>query len=444
MLRNQYLSPGVDERTALFAQELRPLAHKLDDADDLSPLLEWIGDSHFVLLGEASHGTSEYYTWRARLSQRLIREKGFSFIAVEGDWPDCYKLNRYIKRYAESGLDARAVLHAFRRWPTWMWANWEVVALAEWLRQHNSNLPASQQVGFYGLDVYSLHESMGVLLEYIEKNRPDALETARRAIRCFEPYGEDVQRYAWGTTMIPKSCENDVLSLLMKLREQSYPYTSDPEAAFNAEQNAWITVGAERYYRTMIRGDAESGNIRDVHMADTLDRLIDYHGAQAKAIVWEHNTHVGDARATDMAREQMVNVGQLVRERHADQGVYLAGFGSYRGSVIAGDEWGAPMQRMVVPEARAGSWEALLHQSSAANQLLRMEDLRALLWTSEPRGHRAIGVVYHPWREVGNYVPSVLPDRYDVFLYLDQTEALHPLHIKPETTEAPETYPWGV
>jgi len=299
-------------------------------------------------------------------------------------------------------------------------------------------------VGFYGLDVYSLHESMGVLLEYIEKNRPDVLDAARRAIHCFEPYGEDVQRYAWGTAIVPESCENDVLSLLMKLREQSYPYTSDPEAAFNAEQNAWITVGAERYYRTMIRGDAASWNIRDVHMADTLDRLMDYHGPQAKAIVWEHNTHIGDARATDMHDAQMVNVGQLVRERHADEGVYLAGFGSHRGSVIAGDEWGAPMQRMVVPQAKADSWEDLLHQANAANQLLCMDDLRDLAWAGQPRGHRAIGVVYHPSREAGNYVPSILPDRYDAFLYLDETQALHPLHIKPETNELPDTYPWGV
>jgi erythromycin esterase-like protein len=227
-----------------------------------------------------------------------------------------------------------------------MWANWEVVALTEWLHLYNANVPSTQQVGFYGLDVYSLHESMEVLLDYIAKDRPDALEAARRAIRCFEPYGEDPQFYAWGTAMVPSSCENEVLSLLLKLREQSYPYTSDPEAGFNAEQNAWVTVGAERYYRTMMRGDDTSWNIRDTHMADTLDRLMDYHGPQAKAIVWEHNTHIGDARATDMARAQMVNVGQLVRERHANDGVWLVGFGSHHGTVIAADEWGATMQRM--------------------------------------------------------------------------------------------------
>jgi erythromycin esterase len=395
-------------------------------------------------LGEASHGTSDYYTWRARLSQRLIGEKGFSFIAVEGDWPDCYQVNRYIKHYNDSATDAYTVLHAFQRWPTWMWANWEVVALAEWLHQYNDSRDPRSQVGFYGLDVYSLHESMAVLLDYITTNRPDALETLQRAVRCFEPFGGDPQTYAWSTAMVPDSCEDDVLALLVELREQSYPYTSDPEAGFNAEQNAWVTVGAERYYRTMIRGDAESWNIRDTHMADTLDRLMDFHGSQAKAIVWEHNTHIGDARATDMARARMVNVGQLVRERHDDQGVFLAGFGSHRSTVIAGERWGAPMQRMQVPRAQTGSWEDLLHRAGTGNKLLHMTDLQSLRGAEAPRGHRAIGVVYDPMREEGNYVPTVLPDRYDAFLYLDETQALHPLHLEPETNEPPDTYPWGV
>lgn len=444
MLRDRLRRSATDARTEELAREINAHAYNLETSDDLTPLLEWIGDARFVLLGEASHGTSEYYTWRARLSQRLIREKGFSFIAVEGDWPDCYQVNRYIKQYNGSGTDARSVLHNFQRWPTWMWANWEVVALAEWLRQYNSDRDARSQVGFYGLDVYSLQESMDALFDYITNNRPDALDAVHRAVRCFEPYGEDLQSYAWSTAMVPDSCENEVLSLLMKLREQSYPYTSDPEAGFNAEQNAWVTVGAERYYRTMIRGDAESWNIRDIHMADTLARLMDYHGSRAKAIIWEHNTHIGDARATDMAQAQMVNVGQLVRERHADDGVFLAGFASHHGSVIASERWSAPMQRMEVPHAKPGSWEDVLHQAGASNKLLNMDELRSVTGVATPRGHRAIGVVYHPTREAGNYVPTVLPDRYDALLYLDETEALHPLHLQPEKNEPPDTYPWGV
>lgn len=444
MLRDRLRRPVTVDRAAALAQEISARAYRLDSSEDLSPLIEWIGDACYVLLGEASHGTSEYYTWRARLSQRLIREKGFSFIAVEGDWPDCYAVNRYVKHYDSSGSDAYSVLHAFERWPTWMWANWEVVALAEWLRGYNAGRAPADQAGFYGLDVYSLHESLTEVMGYIEKNRPDALDAARRAARCFEPFGEDLRSYALSTAMVPDSCEADVLKLLMELRQKSYPYASDPEAEFNAEQNAWVMVGAERYYRTMMRGDADSWNIRDTHMADTLDRLMDYHGPQAKAIIWAHNTHIGDARATDMARAGMVNIGQLARERHGDQGVYLVGFGSNRGSVIAGDYWGAPMERMQVPQGRMGSWEDILHRAGPSNKLLRMDDLRPLEDAAMPLGHRAIGVVYHPQREAGNYVPSVLPDRYDAFLYMDETRALHPLHIEPASQEPPETYPWGV
>jgi erythromycin esterase-like protein len=444
MLRDRIRNSAIVDRADALAETIGIRAYKLDSADDLSPLLEWIGDAHFVLLGEASHGTSEYYTWRARLSQRLIREKGFSFIAVEGDWPDCYTVNRYGKRYPDSGTDAYSVLHVFERWPTWMWANWEVVALAEWLRSYNQDRAPGQQVGFYGLDVYSLHESLAALLDYIKENRPETLDAALQAIRCFEPFGEDVQSYARSTALVPDSCEDEVLDLLMGLRERSYPYAADPEAEFNAEQNAWVMVGAERYYRTMMRGDAESWNIRDIHMADTLDRLMGYHGPQAKAIVWEHNTHVGDARATDMTDAAMVNVGQLVRERHADQGVVLVGFGSHRGTVIAGESWGAPMQRMRVPPAQPGSWEDVLHRAGAASKLLHRADLASLPGATASRGHRAIGVVYHPGREAGNYVPTVLPERYDAFIYLDETQALHPLHVKPTSNEPPDTYPWGV
>jgi erythromycin esterase len=444
MTSDKLRNPEATQPRPISAAELGAFTHTVESAGDLSPLLDWIGDARLVLLGEASHGTSEYYTWRARLSRRLILEKGFSFLAVEGDWPDCYAVNRYVKGYAESGANAYSVLHAFRRWPKWMWANWEVVALAEWLRRHNHGRAPARQVGFYGLDMYSLHESLATLLAYVEKNRPAALDAARQALRCFEPFGEDLQSYAWSTAMVPDSCEDEVLDLLLQLRQQGYPYASDPEAEFNAEQNAWVMVGAERYYRTMLRADADSWNIRDTHMVDTLDRLLDYHGPQGKGIVWEHNTHVGDARATDMARAGMVNVGQLVRERHADQGTFLVGFGSYRGTVIAGDAWGAPMQRMSVPAARPGSWEDLLHNAGVGDKLLRMADLQSIAGAATPRGHRAMGVVYTPTREGGNYVPTVLPDRYDAFLYFDETHALHPLHMEPPTNEPPETYPWGV
>ncbi|HLH21774.1 MAG TPA: erythromycin esterase family protein [Chloroflexota bacterium] len=445
---------------ARLADRFRALAHPLRGPDDLDPLLDRIGDARYVLLGEASHGTAEYYNWRRRISQRLICEKGFAFIAVEGDWPDCYRVNRYVKHAPDAGASAREVLHAFARWPTWMWANTEIVELAEWLRQHNADLPTDQRVGFYGLDVYSLWESLDAVTKYLERVDPSALEAAYRAFRCFEPYGEDVQEYARATALVPTSCQEEVTALLVDLRRRAPQYQAEGrEAYFNADQNALVTRNAERYYRAMIHGGPDSWNVRDQHMVETLERLMQLHGPDAKAIVWEHNTHIGDARATDMARSGMVNVGQLVRERDWRDGVVLVGFGSHRGSVIAGDEWGAPMERMSVPPAQPDTHEAVLHDALGGENALFLFDGTAAgalpapgsldaaadpLLT--PRGHRAIGVVYNPaFERFGNYVPTILSLRYDAFLYLDETHALHPLHLQPQPEgEPPETYPSGV
>jgi len=426
-------------------QHVAQVASPVEGPADLDALLERIGDAHYVLLGEASHGTSEYYQWRSRISQRLVREKGFSVIAVEGDWPDCYRVNRFVKGFAESETDAREVLEAFARWPTWMWANEEIVDLAQWLRRHNAGLPEDQKVGFYGLDVYSLWDSLYAILGYLRKTDPSALPAARRAFLCFEPYGEDVQEYA-RATLVPTSCEDEVVSLLKELRSKEPPYrAAGREEFFAAEQNALVLRNAEAYYRAMVRGGPESWNIRDWHMTETLDRLMRHHGPDAKAIVWEHNTHIGDARYTDMADEGMVNVGQLVRERHAGEGVILVGFGSHRGSVIAAREWEAPMEETPVPPGREGSWEDVLHRAGEGDKLLLLEDVRDADDFLEKRGHRAIGVVYHPeYEQFGNYVPTVLPRRYDAFCYIDETHALHPLHLRPALGKVPETYPWGV
>jgi erythromycin esterase-like protein len=431
-----------------LAEQCERIALPLEHPADLDPLLDRIGDARYVLLGEASHGTSEYYLWRAMLSQRLIREKGFSFIAVEGDWPDCYCVNRYVKDYNECGTSARDVLHDFDRWPTWMWANWEIVALAEWMRRHNASLPPERKVGFYGLDVYSLWESMDAVLRYLEKADGNAVEAAKRAYRCFEPYDEDVYRYARATDgLVPTSCEREVVSLLAALRqEKPGAQPEDRESHFVAEQNALVVKNAENYYRTMVQGGPDSWNVRDRHMVETLERLMRFHGPDAKAVVWEHNTHIGDARATDMAGQGMVNVGELVREGHTAEDVVLVGFGSHRGSVIAGYEWGAPMRRMEVPQGRPGTWEDILHQASPRDKMLLLNDIDRSGAFLEPRGHRAIGVVYDPDYEFfGNYVPTVLPRRYDAFLFVDETHALHPLHLEPHADgEPPETYPWNV
>ncbi len=427
-------------------ERVREIGKPLEHSQDLDPLLEMIGDARYVLLGEASHGTREYYTWRAEISKRLILEKGFSFVGVEGDWPDCYRVNRFVKGAPNSGHSAREVLHAFDRWPTWMWANREVEEFVTWLRQHNDGIPADRKVGFYGLDVYSLWDSMHAVLDYLERVDPDAVPAAKWAYGCFDPYQEDVQEYARATQWVKASCEEEVVAMLQEIRRKAPEYRErDGESLFNAEQNALVARNAELYYRTMVRGGGQSWNVRDGHMADTLDRLMRHHGPEAKAIVWEHNTHIGDARFTNMADRGMFNLGQLARERYEADGVVLVGFGGHRGSVIAGDAWGAPMRRMRVPLAREGSWEDVLHTACRRNSLLLLRDEHSpdMLRT---RGHRAIGVVYNPeFESFGNYVPTVLPRRYDAFLYFEETHALHPLHMKErEEHEVPETYPSGV
>jgi len=256
-------SPDSEVSADLIAG-IRSMAQPLRSPDDLDPLLARIGGARCVLLGEASHGTHEYYTWRAEISKRLIQEKGFSFIAVEGDWPDCYRVNRYIKGFPDSEASAYDVLHAFARWPTWMWANREIVELAEWQRLYNHNQPEARQVGFYGLDVYSLWDSLYQIMSYLRRTDGEALEAARRAFHCFEPYGEDEQQYARATRMIPECCENEVVELLQAIRSQAPAYSQDGrEAHFAAEQNALVLKNAEAYYRTMVLSNAESWNVRD-------------------------------------------------------------------------------------------------------------------------------------------------------------------------------------
>lgn len=426
---------------------IKQSSHPLPGKAGLQPLLNRIGDARIVMLGEASHGTHEYYTWRTHISKRLIEEKGFNFIAVEGDWPDCYRFNRFVKGYDVNSKSAYQVLHAFNRWPTWMWANWEIVALGDWLLQHNTRLSADKKVGFYGLDVYSLWESLDSIMQYLKKTDRAALKVAEEAYRCFEPYKKEEGRsYARALQFVPELCEGEVVDLLKEISRKLPQYNTDHENVFSAEQNALITVNAEKYYRAMIGGGPHSWNVRDRHMADTLNRLLNFHGKTAKAIVWEHNTHIGDARATDMIEEGMYNIGELARTEHGDKDVVLVGFGSYKGTVMAGKSWGAPMKVMPLPEAKAGSWEYLLHEAGSEDRLLLMEDFAnndALM--ENHLGHRAVGVVYQPqYERHGNYVPTILPLRYDAFIYLDETHALHPLHIEPDGHLVPETYPFGV
>ncbi|ALW87222.1 protein-L-isoaspartate O-methyltransferase [Hymenobacter sedentarius] len=423
--------------------------HPLHSPADLDTLLAAIGDARVVLLGEASHGTHEYYTWRTALSKRLIQEKGFQFIAVEGDWPDCFEVNAAIKQEQMAHGSAAKLLQTFNRWPTWMWGNWEIAALVEWLHRHNQAQPMERRVGFYGLDVYSLWESLEAVLHYVEKQGDGAVTAARRAFRCFEPYSTDPQEYARAVAFVSEDCQDEVIAVLRALRHQAQERQPanlpEREQAFGAEQNALVAVNAERYYKAMIRGGGASWNVRDTHMMETLTRLLHLHGPNSKAIIWAHNTHIGDARYTDMRREDMVNIGQLTREQLGREQVFSVGFGSYQGSVVAGKAWGAPLENMPVPAAIRNSWEEQLHrQLKGANGLLLSSELKQETGLRQSQGHRAIGVVYRPQLEqFGNYVPSVIPERYDAFLFLDHTKALHPLAIHPEEKGPPDLYPWG-
>jgi erythromycin esterase-like protein len=432
--------------TAQYLDDIVRMAAPLADVADLDPLLERVGDARVVMLGEASHGTHEFYEWRARVTQRLIKERGFSFVAVEGDWPDCDRVDRSVRRLADAPTDPRAALATFERWPTWMWANEEVVDFGRWLRGHNAEIPEADRVGFHGLDLYSLWESLREILVYLHEYQPEQVPLALQAYHCFQPYGEDPQSYAMATRLAPVSCEDDVIELLVELRRQAANATGD-HSRFAAWQNAEVVAGAERYYRAMLRGGRDSWNVRDQHMDRTLDRLLDHYGPGARAVVWAHNTHVGDARATDMAEAGEVNIGQLARERYGADQVVLVGLGTHQGTVVAGEAWGSSERLMAVPPARPGALEDLMHQAAPSTSLF--------VFDPDPSGrpyvlgteldHRAIGVVYHPDREQwGNYVPTVLGDRYDAFLWFDRTRGVRPLHTMPADTREPETYPTGV
>ncbi|WP_433272183.1 erythromycin esterase family protein [Actinosynnema sp. CS-041913] len=423
-----------------YRDEVVALAAPLEDAGGFDVLVDRVGDARVVMLGEASHGTHEFYRWRAVLTRRLIEERGFSFVAVEGDWPDCDRVDRAVRCSPDAPGDPRRALAAFERWPTWMWANEEVADFCRWLRARNAGLDEDRRTGFHGLDVYSLWESLREILVHLREHDPAEVPAALEAYRCFEPYGESARDYAMATRLVPAGCETEVADLLVRLRQRA----AGDGGAFGAWQNAEVVAGAERYYRAMLGGGRESWNVRDRHMDDTLARLLSHYGPRSKAVVWAHNTHVGDARATGMAGRGEVNIGQLARERHGDDQVVLVGFGSHRGTVIAGDAWGAPMREMPVPPARPGSLEDVLHDAAPRRALLvfPLDDQPDLL-TAE-LGHRAIGVVYHPERDRwSNYVPTIPGDRYDAFLWFDETRALHPLNTRQVDVLEPETYPTG-
>ena len=437
---------------AAIRNAAQPLAGAMADYD---PLLNLVGDAHFVLLGEASHGTEEFYRARAHITQRLITELGFTAVAVEADWPDAYRVNRYVRRVG-TDTHSDAALAGFQRFPTWMWRNTEVLRFVEWLRAYNVTLPAGRpQVGFYGLDLYSLYSSMAAVLRYLEAIDPEAARRARYRYNCFEHFGEDTQAYGHAASFnLTQSCEDAVVQQLQELQHHAATYSQrDGQVAadefFYAEQNARLVKDAEAYYRTMFRGRVSSWNLRDQHMVDTLEALVAHlqrQGGPPKVVVWAHNSHLGDARATELGQKGEWNVGQLVRERQG-QDVVLVGFLTYHGSVMAATDWGGPAEQKRVRPALPDSYEALFHAVGVPNFLLPLRGRGDAVEALDPaRLERAIGVIYRPETErMSHYFLARLPEQFDAVLHFDETHAVAPLErIAPrDTAEAPETYPSG-
>ncbi|MGE3681122.1 MAG: erythromycin esterase family protein [Bdellovibrionales bacterium] len=439
---NLELLPASKENREPVLRDLRNLARPLADSRDLDSFVSRMAGARVVMFGESTHGTEDFYRIRRYLSQRLIEEHGFSFIAVEGDWPDCFELNRYTQGKS-TGSTAIEALRIFKRWPTWMWANYQCAQLMEWMK--------GRRTGFYGLDVYSLFESLAALRKLAHKLSPELAKNISATYSCFEPFERSETEYAESLLRYPEGCEEQAMETLRSLLRGRLedPRLSSPEL-LDAVQNATVIRNAERYYRSMLFGGVESWNVRDQHMMETLDRLLNYHGEGAKAIVWAHNTHVGDYHATDMSDAGYVNIGGLAREQYGAENVYLVGLGTYEGETIAGKAWGAPAEVMAIPSARPGSYEYFLHQCAlelGRNEIflnMQGEDARSSL--NERRGHRAIGVVYQTRYEAQghNYVPTQLSRRYDGFIFVDQTRALQVLPgLERRTDLLPETWPSG-
>jgi erythromycin esterase-like protein len=417
-------------------------------------ILALCDNARFVLIGEASHGTHEFYKYRAEITKRLIIEKGFSAVAVEADFPDAYRVNRYVRGEGKDST-AEESLRAFKRYPLWMWRNADVFDFIGWLRAHNDNLNSNKRVGFYGIDLYSLHSSMSAVLEYLEKIDPEAAKRARYRYSCFEAFGEDSQHYGYAASFdLSKSCEDEAVLQLTDLQRRSADYMNRDgfvarDEFFFAEQNARLVKNAEEYYREMFRGRVSSWNLRDRHMTETLIALsahLETQGLPSKIVVWAHNSHLGDAAATDMGERGEWNVGQLVRAKFKGHTINL-GFTTFTGTVTATSDWDEAAQLKKVKEGISGSFERLFHESGLNNFFLNLRDEEVKNALNEPLLERAIGVIYRPETERGShYFYANLPRQFDGIIHFDKTQAIEPLDRVAGWTheDVPETFPAGV
>jgi erythromycin esterase-like protein len=441
-----------DETRRILEEAAIPLAGSEGTAADVSAIVDRIGNARVVLLGEATHGTHDFYALRAAVTRRLIETRGFRAVTIEGDWPDSRRVDRFVRGRGDDA-DASAALSGFRRFPQWMWRNTVVRDFVSWLRGRNLRLPSREHCGVYGLDLYSMHASIDAVLRYLEAVDPPAARRARERYSCFEAVGsQDPQAYGYVVSRgIAEACEEEVVRQLAELRHCADEYRARDGAVaddefFSAEQNARLVASAERYYRAMFRGRVSSWNLRDTHMAETLDAVIarlEGEGDRARVCVWAHNSHLGDARATAMGRGGELNVGQLVRQKYGREAC-LVGLTTYTGTVTAAHDWDEPASRRDVRPGLAGSVESLFHRLEAPNFLLDLRDPRVIAALDEERLERAIGVIYRPETErMSHYFEVDLARQFDLVIHLDETRALQPLerHASWEAGELPETYP---
>ncbi|MDB5798236.1 MAG: erythromycin esterase family protein [Paucimonas sp.] len=436
---------------------LRSEAHLMEPGETYERLLDEIGDASIVLLGEATHGTREFYRIRAEISRRLIAEKGFDAIAVEADWPDALRVSRFVQ-HASSDQTADEALSGFQRFPQWMWRNHEVVELVYWLRMHNAQVAKPEsRVGFFGLDLYSLRKSMDAVVRYLEKVDPGAAQRARERYSCFDHLAEEPQHYGYAASYgMRKPCEEEVVQQLVEMTAEAARHVSMesgtvPDELFYAQQNARVARNSETYYRAMFASRDESWNIRDTHMMETLAALREHlgqrKGSPARIAVWAHNSHLGDARATEMGQHGQLNLGQLVRERFPDQ-CFLLGFTTHTGTVTAANDWDAPAELKKVVPSRPDSVERLFHDTGLGNFLLPIRGRDSIVAAlAEPRLERAIGVIYRPDTErVSHYFNTDLARQFDAVIHIDRSRAVKPLECSAlwVSEEAPETYPFGV
>jgi erythromycin esterase-like protein len=443
------LSPVAEHVRETAVHELAKGLHAVGEHlpapehEDFGTFFDRFGDAKVVLLGEATHGTSEFYRARAAITRRLVEQHGFTIVAVEADWPDAASIDRHIRQLPGDPIKEPA----FARFPTWMWRNLEMREFIARLRQHNESRPMAQRVEFRGLDMYSLDSSIAAVLDYLDRVDPERAKAARKRYGCLTPWQSDPSRYGVSGLSGGESCENEVAAQLTELLNRRLDYVRhDGEAYFDAAQNARIVRAAEQYYRIMYRGSTESWNLRDRHMFSTLLYVMQQRGPDAKAVVWAHNSHIGNATATSMGWAGEFNIGELCRNGFHDEAV-LIGFGTDRGTVAAASDWGGEMEIKTVLPAREDSYEYLFRKSGLARSLTdwRSPERRGLRDAlTGPRLERAIGVVYRPETEfLSHYFEAVLPEQFDAYVWFEETHAVTPLPAG-HAEGAPETYPFGL